>query len=58
MQGEVKKLGCSSPTQHTAQILLPQITTSLELSKMPSARKGLDMVMRLLKKWLQVQDSN
>jgi hypothetical protein len=36
-------------THCTAQILLPHISTSLELSKMPSARKGLGMLMRLFK---------
>jgi hypothetical protein len=35
---------------HTPQILLPQISTSLEPSKMPSVGKGLGVMTTLLKK--------
>ena len=56
--GRSQKTWVFFPTHHTAHILLPQIITSLELSKMPPARKGLGMLTRLLKKWLLVQDSN
>jgi hypothetical protein len=35
----ITKLGLFSPTHHTAQILLPQISTSSELSKTPSMGK-------------------
>jgi hypothetical protein len=38
-------------------IVLPQISTSLEASEMPSVGKGLGVVTRLLKKWLRVQNS-
>jgi hypothetical protein len=38
------------PTYHTAQILLPQISTSLEPSKMPFVGKGLGLMTRLFKK--------
>jgi hypothetical protein len=43
---------------YTAQILLPQISTSLEHSKMPSVRKSSGVMTRLLKKWHRVQNSN
>jgi len=43
---------------HTAQVLLPQISTSLEPSEFPSMRKGLGVMKRLLKKCLRVQNSN
>jgi len=46
------------PTNYTFQILLPQIYISLELSRMPSLGKGLRLMTRLLKNWLQVQNSN
>jgi hypothetical protein len=50
--------GLLFPTNPTAQILLPQISTSMEPSKMTSVGKGLGAMTRLLKKWLQVQDSD
>jgi hypothetical protein len=50
--------GLFFPTHPTAQIFHPQISTSLEPSKMPSVGKGLGMMVRLLKKWLRVQYSN
>jgi hypothetical protein len=37
-------------THHTAQILHPRISTSLEPSKIPSVGKGLGVKTRLLKK--------
>jgi hypothetical protein len=42
--------GLFFPTHHTVQILLPQNSTSLEPSKVPSVGKGLGVLMRLLKK--------
>jgi hypothetical protein len=45
------------PTHHTAQIVLPQISISLEPSKMPCVGKGLGVITSSLKKWLQVQIS-
>jgi hypothetical protein len=39
-------------------MLLPKISTSLEPSKMPPTLKHLGVMKRLLKKWLQVQNSN
>jgi hypothetical protein len=38
------------PHHHTGQILLPQISTSLEPSKTPAIRKGLGVMTKLLKK--------
>lgn len=40
-----------SPTHHSAQMLLPTISTSLEPSKMSSMGKSLEVMKRLLKKW-------
>jgi len=51
-------VGLFFPTHYTFQILLPQIYISLEPSKMPSLVKGLRLMTRLLKKWLEVQNSN
>jgi hypothetical protein len=50
--------GLFFPTHHTAHILLPQIFTSLEPSRMPSVGEHLGVMTRLLKKWLRVQNSN
>jgi len=44
------KNGLFFPIQHTAQILLPEISTSLEPSKMPIVEKGWGVMTRLLKK--------
>jgi hypothetical protein len=49
-QEAIKKLRLFFPTRSTAQILLPQISTSLEPSKMSSMGKGLGVMVRLLKK--------
>jgi hypothetical protein len=49
--------GLFFPTHHIAQILLPQISTTLETSRMPSMWKDLGMMIRILKKWLQGQNS-
>ena len=43
--------GLFFPTYYTSQILLRQIATTLEPSKMPSVGKGLGLVTRLNKKW-------
>jgi hypothetical protein len=40
--------GLFFPTHHTAKILLPLNFISLEPTKMPSVRKGLGMMTRLL----------
>jgi len=40
------------PTHHTAQILLPYISTSLDASKIHSVGKYLGAMTRQLKKWL------
>jgi hypothetical protein len=57
-QEAVTKLGLFFPTHHTAQIFLPQISASFKPSKMPSVGKGLVVMIRLLKKWLWVQNSD
>jgi len=41
----------ASPTNYSAQMLLPTISTSLEPSKMPSMSKHLELMKKLLKKW-------
>jgi hypothetical protein len=48
-QKAITELGLFFPTHHTAQILLPQISTSLKPSKMPSVGKSLGLIKRLLK---------
>ena len=46
------------PSHNAAQILLPQIPTSLEHPKLSSVGKVLTAMTRLLQKWLRVQHSN
>ena len=43
--------GLFFPIHHTAQMLLPEISTSLEPSKVPTVEKGWGVLTRLLKKW-------
>jgi len=54
----IAKLGLSFFSHHTAQILLLQMSTSLQPSKMPSVGKRLREMTKLLKTWLRVQNSN
>jgi len=53
----IAKLGLSF-THHTAQILLLQMSTSLQPSKMPSVGKRLKGMTKLLKTLLRVQNLN
>lgn len=53
--------GLFLPSDHRPQILLPEISTSLEPSKTPTCGKGLgsdDKVTEEVKKWLWIQNSN
>jgi hypothetical protein len=54
----IAKLGLFFFTHHIAQILLLQMSTSLQPSKMASVGKRLGGMTKLLKTWLQVQNLN
>jgi len=56
-QGAIKKLGCSSPSTlqpRSCSLRLPHLWSS---QRWLPLEKVLGMLMRLLKQWLQVQDS-
>jgi len=58
IQGAIKKSDILfSPTHHACHIFLPQVSASLEPSKMPFLGKCFEGMTKLLKKWLQIRNS-